>query len=45
MPQGGNEVAYGTCDGTGAQIYVCLGLIPKRVKVWNVDSANFEVLE
>jgi len=45
MPQNGNEVAYGTCDGTGAKINVCLGFIPKRVKVWNVDSANFEVLE
>ena len=45
MPQNGNEVAYGTCDGTGAKIYVCLGFIPKRVKVWNVDSAAFEVLE
>lgn len=45
MPQGGNEIAHGTCDGTGANIYVCLGFIPRRVKVWNVDSANFEVLE
>ncbi len=38
-------VVRGTCDGTGAAINVCLGFIPKRVKVWNVDSANFEVLE
>ena len=29
----------GTCDGTGAAINVCLGFIPSRVVVTNLDSA------
>ncbi|KKN75074.1 hypothetical protein LCGC14_0384480 [marine sediment metagenome] len=30
--------AIGTCDGTGADINVCLGFVPSYVKVWNMDD-------
>src|SRR5574340_1061373 len=36
-----------TCDGTGAAINVCLGFIPKYVKVWNLEDAGskFPIVE
>lgn len=34
------DIAFGTCDGTGAAINVCLGWIPRFVKVWNVEDAG-----
>ena len=34
------EVVVGTCDGTGAAINVCLGFIPRYVKVWNMEDAG-----
>jgi hypothetical protein len=39
------QPAIGTCDGTGAQMYICCGFIPRHVVVRNVDSGNFERLE
>jgi len=34
------QIVFGTCDGTAAAINVCLGFIPRYVKVWNVDSTT-----
>jgi hypothetical protein len=31
---------FGTCDGTGAAINVCLGFIPREVVVWNMEDAG-----
>ena len=39
------EIAFGTCDGTGAAINVCLGFIPSYVEVWNMDHANEKMLK
>jgi hypothetical protein len=36
---------FGTCDGTGAAINVCLGFVPSFVKVWNMEHANEKSLE
>jgi len=35
-----DRIVMGTCDGTGAVINVCLGFIPKHVKVWNLEDAG-----
>jgi len=35
-----DRIVMGTCDGTGAVINVCLGFIPKYVKVWNLEDAG-----
>jgi len=35
-----NNLAVGTCDGTGAAINVCCGFIPRYVKVWNTEDAG-----
>jgi len=35
-----NSVVHGTCDGTGAAINVCLGFIPRKVKVMNAEDAG-----
>lgn len=35
-----NAEVHGTCDGTGAAINVCLGFIPKYVKVLNAEDAG-----
>ena len=38
-----SDSVIGTCDGTGATIYVCLGFKPRKVRVYNVeDSDNLE---
>jgi len=34
------DIVFGTCDGTGAAINVCLGFIPRFVKVWNMEDAG-----
>ena len=34
------EIVHGTCDGTDAAIYVCVGFIPNYVKVWNMEDAG-----
>ena len=34
------RVIRGTCDGTGAAINVCLGVVPFYVKVWNAEDAG-----
>jgi len=34
------NVVFGTCDGTGAAINVCLGWTPRYVKVWNLEDAG-----
>ena len=34
------DIAIGTCDGTGAIINVCLGFIPRRVEVYNIEDAG-----
>jgi len=37
------DIITGQCDGTGAAINVCLGWIPDKVIVWNMeDGANLE---
>jgi hypothetical protein len=33
------QIIFGTCDGTGADINVCLGFIPDYVKVWNGEGS------
>jgi hypothetical protein len=33
-------VVHGTCDGTGAAINVCLGFIPRHVRVINAEDAG-----
>jgi len=35
-----DDFVTGTCDGTGAAINVCLGFIPRRVVVRNVEDAG-----
>ncbi len=35
-----DRIVMGTCDGTGAVINVCLGFIPKYVKVWNLEDGH-----
>jgi hypothetical protein len=40
MDMNGSQIVFGTCDGTGAAINVCLGFIPSYVKVWNVEDAG-----
>ncbi|HUV77075.1 MAG TPA: hypothetical protein VMW06_03350 [Desulfobacterales bacterium] len=35
-----SAVVHGTCDGTGAAINVCLGFIPRHVKVINAEDAG-----
>lgn len=37
---GSPQIIFGTCDGTGAAINVCLGFIPRYVKVWNMEDAG-----
>jgi hypothetical protein len=34
------EIAIGSCDGTGAAIYVCCGFKPRRVEVRNLEDAG-----
>jgi hypothetical protein len=34
------KMVWGTCDGTGAIINVCLGFVPKYVRVFNLEAAN-----
>lgn len=34
------NIVIGTCDGTGAAINVCLGFVPRYVKVWNCEDAG-----
>ena len=34
------RIVRGTCDGTGAAITVCLGFIPDKVELVNVDDAG-----
>jgi hypothetical protein len=36
-------IVIGECDGTGAAINVCLGFIPRYVKVWNMEEAGDSV--
>ncbi len=33
------RIIFGTCDGTGAAINVCLGGAPVYVKLWNMEDA------
>lgn len=35
-----NRMVWGTCDGTGAVINVCLGFIPKYVMLRNLEDSN-----
>lgn len=35
-----NNIVIGECDGTGAAINVCLGFIPRYVKVINMEDAG-----
>lgn len=35
-----SQCITGTCDGTGAAINVCLGFIPSKVEIWNVEDAG-----
>jgi len=35
-----STLVMGTCDGTGAAINVCLGFIPSKVEIWNVEDAG-----
>ena len=35
-----DRIVMGTCDGTGAAINVCLGFIPKYVKLWNLEDGG-----
>lgn len=35
-----DRIVMGTCDGTGAAINVCLGFVPKYVKLWNLEDAG-----
>ena len=35
-----DRIIIGTCDGTGAIINVCLGFIPKYVKLLNLEDAH-----
>lgn len=37
---GSPQIIFGTCDGTGAAINVCLGFVPRYVKVWNMEDAG-----
>lgn len=39
------DIVIGTCDGTGAAINVCVGFIPRRVEVLNMESATYEKIE
>ena len=41
----GNEIAIGSCDGTGAAINVILGWIPDYVKIWNIEDAGSAHIE
>lgn len=36
----GSSVAVGTCDGTGAIINVCLGWVPQKVEIYNMEDAG-----
>jgi hypothetical protein len=40
MDLNASQIAFGTCDGTGAAINVCLGFIPSYVKVINMEDAG-----
>jgi hypothetical protein len=40
MTDAQSVAAFGTCDGTGAAINVCLGFVPSYVKVWNCEAAS-----
>ena len=35
-----DKIVIGTCDGTGAIINVCLGFIPKYVKLFNLEDSH-----
>ena len=39
------EIAFGTCDGTGAAINIILGWQPDMVKMWNTQHANEKSIE
>jgi hypothetical protein len=34
------DIVMGTCDGTGAAINVCLGFIPDKVELYNMEDAG-----
>ena len=36
MPQ----TIFGACNGTGAAIHVCLGFVPRSVRIFNVEDAG-----
>ncbi len=40
-----NENAFGTMDGTGADIDIKCGFVPAYVRVVNIESATIEQLE
>lgn len=35
-----SSMVMGTCDGTAAVINVCLGFIPSKVEIWNVEDSD-----
>ena len=37
---GSPQIIFGTCDGTGAAINVCLGFVPRYVKVLNTEDGG-----
>lgn len=38
------DIVFGTCDGTDADIYVCLGFKPRRVELRNMDNAAQQIV-
>jgi hypothetical protein len=34
------DTIFGTFDGTGAAINVCLGFVPRYVKIWNLEDTT-----
>lgn len=45
MPGTMRQTIFGTCDGTGAAINVCLGFVPSYVRVINVEDAGGHIIE
>ncbi len=35
-----SQIVFGTCDGTGVAINVCLGFVPRYVKLFNLEDAG-----
>lgn len=41
----GTDIIMGSCDGTDGAINVCLGFIPRYVKVINIENASLHSIE